>query len=239
MDCLVDEAEIDGIILAGGGAQMYGIKELFMGTLPTDDDPFDFKKIKENNKLLVTLDKYSSGICALGNVLPKSKIPYKKHCLSKYILTCALYTTDAGSNSNDLFIKALDEDPTIPDNYDLAIEAGWIIADKGTPLPVKNLTCTFDRNIKVEPGKVIVRVLKVQSVKDKVSNFQRGWQSIYRRSPNTVWQQNFDGTYIPEREVKMNVDVDISENMLIEMRPNLNIRGFWNFFNGNRVDVLV
>lgn len=239
MDCLVDEADIDGIILAGGGAQMYGIRELFMGTLPTDDDPLDFKKIKENNKLLVTLDKYSSGICALGNVLPKSKIPYRKHCLSDYILNCSLYTATAGEDVNSWMFRSFEEDPTIPDNLVSVLKKEWLLAKENEPLPITNLSCQYTGEISVDKGKALVMVLRIRSEKGNTGNFQRGWsRSCYRNL--SEWVKQLTGrAYEPKRNVTVRIGVEISENMLIKLVPYIAVERFWSPGNGKTLEAMV
>ena len=239
MECLVDEADIDGIILAGGGAQMYGIKELFMGTLPTDDDPLDFKKIKENNKLLVTLDKYSSGICALGNVLPKSRIPYRKHCLSDYFLSLGLYTAAAGPDVDRWSFKAFEEDPTIPDNLTSLLKKEWILAEKNEPLPITNFSCQYTGEISVNKGNALVMMLRIRSKKDNTDNFQRGWSRSYFRNLNEWIKQLTGRAYNPKRNVTIRIDVEISENMLIKLVPYIAVERFWSLGNGSKLEVMV
>lgn len=226
--CKCSEGDIDGIILAGGGSQMYGVEELFRGELAVEGNPFNFTKITQDPYALVLMKENSSGLCALGNVLPKSSIPYKKHCLYNYKLEVELYTAEAGTLGS--WKRSFLGEPEIPERFMKVYSKYWILAQQHQMLPV-NVRCSDNEYIYIKHGHAIIYVAKVYSEDDKGRHFQYAWSSFSRRNPFTFIKDTFSSndSYMPG---KININVTIGENLLMKLLPEIKVEGYFGF-SGN------
>lgn len=231
-ECSIGEADIDGIILAGGGSLMYGIEELFRGEIDIDGKPFDFKKIKEDPSSLVLMKKNASGLCALGNVLPQPVISYRKHSLYKYILRVDLYTAKAGSVGG--WDKEFRESPSVPDTFKRVYYRSWTLAEQGEALPLSNIECVADDiEIAIEPDEVIVCIVKILSRNKGISTFQYGWSSYTRRSLSKYIKDIFNQNN-SELSGAMRFIVNIKENSSIVLKPTIKVSDLWGFMSDTK-----
>ena len=226
-DCGVGEEEVDEIILSGGGSQMYGVEELFRGALPIEGEPLRFTKIGADPSALVMMVENASALCALGNVLPKQDVAYKKDSLFEYYLTLDVYAKAASAPGlRDKSFFGEHGAPDIPPSFEHRYNAKWTLIKRSEALP-KSLNCKDESTVRIEGTEVAVVVLKIYSVKEgEPPQFQFGSTTTSWRTPATMMKVATH-TYDPLCAARFSIGVRFDENGMLSLHPHFGIRGQW------------
>ncbi len=232
-DCGVKEEDVDGIILSGGGSQMYGIEELFRGTLPIEGEPLRFGKISQDPSALVMMVENASALCALGNVLPKQDVAYKKDSLFEYYLRLTVYTKPASAEGlGDKTFFGEHGVPDIPPSFSKRYSIRWTLIERNEALP-KSIDCEDETKVHIEGSEVSVVVIKVYSRKEEDDpQFQYGACTTGWRTPSTIARYKL-GTYDPNCAAKFSIGVHFDENGTLTIHPRYRIKGQWGLMGGD------
>lgn len=239
----VKEEELDGIILTGGGSQMYGVEELFRGTLNIEDNPFNFTKIRKYPDSLVVMKENASGLCALGNVIDKANIPYKKHSLYNYSMMLEIFKAKTGEFNG--WYKIHYSRPGIPDSFQRVVCKTYPnIISYGTPLEP---SCKIQRDekitVKLKNDEQIMYIVTIYGEKNGTKEFQFAFSDFGIRTPirmikgiKDAVKKRFSGTdgEYESRDGNILIQGSMNSNSSISLRVQLHVDGLMAFSSNER-----
>lgn len=216
--------DIDYVMLSGGGAKMYGIEELLLGTYPGLINTINFAKAKRNSGIFIPDYCNPSALCALGNVLPVPNIPFKNHSSGQYELDIRIYAAPSSNTSG--WDKEHEKPVVLPDKFIQVYRATrLVLAKDGEALPmVKEFHYTPIVDVKVNHS--IVYVIQIDRVMGKKRSFQKAWTSFSMRTPGRTFADLFKNKS-ESRKIRgdIKVSVTIEENRTICITPLMNFDG--------------
>ncbi len=222
----IKESELDYVILTGGGSEMYGIEDMILGKLGVKN-PLDLKKIKENPKACIHgCQQNPSAACCLGSLLDKTAITCINHINGKYFCEVEVYTANAEVIYNYGLGKLQTGKPDLPEGANHEFTFRFDIAEDLEPLP-KHGTSKFDKNVIISSGEnLLFRITIYRQNPDSESPcIECSWvykseRSLFKTLGN-FWTEKYK-----EIKLKNEIEISISENRQISVKPTFSAPGY-------------
>lgn len=227
-EACVCEQDLDCIITAGGGTNMYGIKEMLLGKLDLPE-PLRFSKIQANTEMYIEGSENPSAVCALGNVMPMPNISFKNHALTDFVMKVRIYNVSTEQSRSEWQTTHSDR-PKIPKGFKQVYYKRYEILKKGVTLPQSKVV-EESFSVFSNPKSAYVYVIEIFSQKQGKLFFQRAWSDYSCRTLGTVvndWIKGKDNFEV--KDANYTIQLDFNENYKISIDAKFHIDGNWGLF---------